>query len=65
MFLFAFDTKRAETVTELFLEATQEYGWPQRIRADFGGENLGVAEQMIAARGKYLATRIFSLLHCS
>lgn len=40
MFLFASDNNRAETVTELFLEATQEYGWPQRIRADFGERTL-------------------------
>lgn len=57
MFMFASDNNCAETVTGLFLEATQEYGWPQRVRADLGGENLGLTRQMVAARGRYLASR--------
>ncbi|KAJ9094916.1 hypothetical protein QFC20_006775 [Naganishia adeliensis] len=51
MFMHVADNNRADTVTELFLEATEEYGWPQKVRADFGGENLGVAEEMVVARG--------------
>lgn len=52
MFMHVADNNRADTVTQLFLEATEEYCWPQRVRADFGGENLGVAAEMIVARGE-------------
>lgn len=50
-FLACSNNNRAETVGELFLQATRTWGWPSRVRADRGGENLRVKELMEAARG--------------
>lgn len=50
-FLHASDNNRADTVTGLFLESTNKWGWPQRVRADYGGENLGVKLEMELRRG--------------
>ncbi|EIW71624.1 hypothetical protein TREMEDRAFT_60546 [Tremella mesenterica DSM 1558] len=41
-FLRASDNNRASTVLESFSQATQTYGWPNRIRADHGRENWDV-----------------------
>ena len=54
VFMHAGDNNRAETVEQLFLEATQEWGWPQRVRAHYGGENNGIWSQMLAVRGTLL-----------
>ena len=43
---------RAETVRSLFCEALPKYGRPLRIRTDHGGENVGIWQDMIAARGE-------------
>ncbi|CAD6919834.1 unnamed protein product [Tilletia controversa] len=51
-FMQASPNNRAETVTACFLAATQQWGWPSRVRADHGGENLGVKGKMEEARGK-------------
>ena len=51
MYLYASTNNRANTVLKLFLEATQKYGWPSRIRSDLGGENVEVARVQIEARG--------------
>ncbi|KAI5448857.1 hypothetical protein NCC49_006065 [Naganishia albida] len=45
-FIDVSDNNRADTVRDLFLRGTQRWGWPQRVRADYGGENLGVRELM-------------------
>lgn len=48
----------SETVTSLFLTATARYGWPSRVRTDYGGENVGVwqvmEERQGQERGSYL-----------
>jgi hypothetical protein len=52
VFMRASDNNRAETVDDCFLQATEQWGWPSRVRADFGGENLGVRDMMTAVRGE-------------
>jgi hypothetical protein len=42
----------AETVESLFFEAVDQWGWPSRIRADYGGENLAVKTHMERVQGK-------------
>ena len=42
---------RSDTVGDLFLSATENYGWPSRVRTDYGGENVKVWELMEEARG--------------
>jgi hypothetical protein len=39
------------TVAELFLAAVAEFGWPSRVRGDFGTENNEVERLMIAHWG--------------
>lgn len=51
VFLRCSDNNRAETVSQIFLEAAHTYGLPSRVRADCGGENLGVKQIMEEARG--------------
>ena len=51
VYLKASNNNRAETVLQLFLEATAKLGWPSRVRSDHGGENIDVARAMITARG--------------
>ncbi|KAE8245892.1 hypothetical protein A4X06_0g5347 [Tilletia controversa] len=59
-FMQASPNNRAETVTACFLAATQQWGWPSRVRADHGGENLGVKGKMEEARGLGSALRVDS-----
>lgn len=51
VYLRASNNNRADTVRAAFLNATEEFGWPSRVRADWGGENVGVQEEMEQARG--------------
>jgi hypothetical protein len=51
VFMLASDNNKSETVEDSFLQATQQWGWPSRVRADYGGENLGVRTLMNAVRG--------------
>lgn len=55
-FLGASDNNRAETVTALFDRAIGARGVPSRVRADYGGENLGVKDRMESLRGACLAS---------
>ncbi|KAK6981351.1 Integrase catalytic domain-containing protein [Favolaschia claudopus] len=43
---------RSATVEALFLHAVSIYGWPSRMRGDFGKENNGVERRMIARWGE-------------
>lgn len=52
-FMYASDNNRADTVRYLFLEGTSKWGWPQRVRADYGGESLGVKLGMELRRGTF------------
>lgn len=45
------DNNRAETVGGFFLAAVEKWGWPSRVRGDFGGENLMVKQLMEEKRG--------------
>ncbi|KAE8219504.1 hypothetical protein CF326_g8944 [Tilletia indica] len=50
-FMQANSNNRADTVSACFLAAVQQWSWPSRVRADYGGENLGVKELMEQMRG--------------
>ena len=50
-FLSCSTNNRAATVLQCFLTAGQEFGFPSRVRSDYGGENFDVAHFMIALRG--------------
>lgn len=51
VYLHASTNNRADTVLNLFLEATQKCGWPSHVRSDLGGENVEVARAQIETRG--------------
>ena len=51
VFLRASTNNEASTVLKSFLEATDAHGWPSRIRADCGGENMLVKEAIERVRG--------------
>lgn len=51
VYLHCSDNNRASTVKTLFLQATDQYGWPVRVRTDYGGENVGVWDDMNMYRG--------------
>ena len=42
---------RADSVLNLFLDATRAHGVPSRVRGDHGTENVRVAEWMERTRG--------------
>jgi len=50
-FVKASSDNTAATVATSFLQAAEKWGWPSRVRADHGGENLVVKQHMEAKRG--------------
>lgn len=56
VFMQASDNNRAETVESLFLKAMEEWGWPQRVRVDYGKENYGIWKQMVAIRSEAMSS---------
>ena len=60
-YLHCSTNNRSDTVLDLFLKATDEYGVPSRVRSDHGGENVLVWRFMEEARGEnrgsYIAGR--------
>ena len=62
-YLHCSTNNRSDTVKNLFLNATQVYGWPSRVRTDHGGENRGVwqlmEEKKRAQQGKLLGCFIY------
>lgn len=61
-FIDVSDNNRSDTVRDLFLNATTKWGWPQRVRADYGSENLGVKAEMESRRGERHFVRTSHLL---
>ena len=57
-YLTCSNNNRSETVLELFVKATDEYGVPSRVRSDHGGENIQVWQFMEEVRGEGRASYI-------
>lgn len=51
VFLRASSNNLAITVENCFAEAVSLFGWPSRVRVDYGGENLGVKKRLEQVRG--------------
>ena len=50
-FLQCSDNNQALTVLKGFRAAVVEYGFPSRVRCDYGGENVDMTRLMITTRG--------------
>lgn len=52
IYLICCNNKQAATVESIFMKAVQEFGWPSRVRGDWGTENNRVEWRMIQKRGQ-------------
>ena len=57
VYLQCSSNKKADTVLQLFVEATNIFGVPSRVRSD-QGENIMVARYMLAGRGLHRGSMI-------
>ncbi|KAK5888427.1 hypothetical protein CesoFtcFv8_014522 [Champsocephalus esox] len=55
MYLGAATNNKASTSLDFFLEGVQKYGFPLRVRADQGVENVGIARCMFTIRGSFMS----------
>ena len=51
VFLKVSNNNKAQTVLDAFVDATDKYGLPLRVRSEKGGEKVRVAEFMLRRRG--------------
>nr|XP_055036324.1 uncharacterized protein LOC129423853 [Misgurnus anguillicaudatus] len=51
MYLKVANNNRSDTHLSIFSEAVNEHGFPERVRGNHGGENVGVAQLMFSVRG--------------
>jgi hypothetical protein len=52
IYLACTSNKRSHTVEVIFVDAVDFFGWPSRVRGDWGTENNGIERQMIAHWGE-------------
>ena len=52
IYLVCASNKRAATVSSIFMRGVSKYGWPSRVRGDFGTENNDVERKMIEHWGE-------------
>ena len=63
IYIHCADNDRSETVLEYFIDGVECLGLPVRVRADKGGENIGVATYMLEhplrgpGRGSFISGR--------
>ena len=58
MYVRCSSNNRADTVLQLFVEATDTFGVPSRVRSGQGRENIMVARYMLANRGLHRGSMI-------
>jgi hypothetical protein len=51
VYLGCTNNKRSATVEALFVEGVNVFGWPSRVRGDFGTENNGIERVMVQKWG--------------
>ena len=56
--MYSASNNRADTVLQLFVEATDTFGIPSRVRSDQGRENIMVARYMLANHGLHRGSMI-------